>query len=252
MKTENTNENQRGERAVTEHTVVYGETEEAVVKFLRNQLRCMEEEYGIRIFLENRMAGEGASRHLCINYDSVEKEKRAEVMQIMEPLIPALLTYGQQQYIEQQLSRKKLRMKDDPLTGVFSREYLINRADVITRAEIYPTTVIAVRLKGLQGVTASYGRESGDSLLQLTAFLLAGAADSDYLIGRMTEDVFVVLIPLVREGEKETFCEKIKAACSVYEDSVISLQLEIGVTETQMKFEDLTEKMEEAIGMVAE
>lgn len=243
------NENAR----VTDYTVFYGAAEESIVKYLENHLKCLEEEYKIKIFLEDKVdVAEGMERRLCINYDGLTQEERKEVNQTMESLIPALLSYGQQQYItEQLLARKNMGLKEDSLTGLFSKEYLIDRADVLKRAEIYPTAVIAVKLRGWKSVTEGYGKESGDSLVQLATSILTKAADMDYLIGRMEEDVFVILIPLMQKGEVEEYCKKVQEDCQVYADSLFALDMDIEISVANAMNEDINEKIEEAMKKIA-
>lgn len=235
---------------VKENIIYYGTTEASIVKFLENHLKCLKEEYQVEFFWDRTNKEQSALR-FGVDYAGVPGDKREEIESVMESLMPALLSYGQHQYIEQQLSKKVIRMKDDPLTGVFNREYLMNRADIIKRAEIYPTTVIAAKLKGWKMIVDSYGTPSGDSLLQLMASILGKEADSDFLIGRMEDDIFVILIPLVREGEVESYCSRIESECEAYKDSVFAPEIEFGITATQMKFEDVNEKIQEAIAMVS-
>ena len=244
------NENAR----VTDYTVFYGAAEESIVKYLENHFKCLEEEYKIEIFLEDRVdVEEGMPRRLCINYDGLTQEERQEVNLTMESLIPALLAYGQQQYItEQLLSRKNMGLKEDPLTGLFSKEYLIDRADVLKRAEIYPTAAIAVKLKGWKNVTENYGKESGDSLVQLATSIITNAADKEYLIGRVKEDIFVILIPLVQKGEVEEYCKKVEEECKVYADSLFALDTKIGLAVTTAKDADVNEKIKDAISQIIE
>lgn len=233
-----------------ENKIYYGTVEIGVVDFLENHFQCLEEEYNIKYFLDLENEDHSTGR-FGLDFTNVTRERRAEIAAIMESVMPALLSYGQHQYIEQQLSKKKVRIKDDPVTGVFNREYLMNRADIIKRAEIYPTAVIAAKLKSWKTVVNNYGNQSGDSLVQLTASILGKEADHDFLIGRMAEDIFVILIPLVREGEMESYCSRVEAECNVYKESVFAPKLEFGITATQVKFEDVNEKIQEAIAMIS-
>lgn len=228
----------------------YGITEASVVEYLRNHLKCLEEEYDVRFLLKEEDEDHTIGKFV-IDYANVFKEKRKDIESVMESLMPALLSYGQHQYIEQQLMKKKLRMKDDPLTGVFNREYLMDRAEILRRAEIYPTTVIAAKLKGWKHITDNYGIQSGDSLIQLAASILAKEADKDFLIGRMEADIFVILIPLVRDGEMEAYCSRIRAECEVYKDSLFAPEIDLGITATHLKNEDVTGKIREAMEMIA-
>lgn len=232
-----------------DNLIFYGETEFPIVKFLKNHLKCLEEEYHVIIFFQKEES-EGTKGKIVVNYENVSEDERNSIHQIMESLIPALLIYGQQEYIEQQLSRKKSAKREDLLTGVFNREYLMNRADILKRAEIYPTTVVAARINGWKSVVESYGAQSGDSMVQLVAAILGTAADKDYLIGRMEEDTFVILIPLVREGELDSYLTRVEKECQAYEDSVFAPRIDFGVTATQTKNEDINEKIEEAMKMV--
>ena len=234
---------------VTDDTVFYGITEEVIVRFLENHLTCLEEEYGIEISLAYRENGEG--RCLSIDYSDMDAERRQQVDQVMKSLLPALLAYGQKQYVEQQmLAKSRLTPNDDTLTGMFGSEYLMDRAYVLNRAEIFPTTVIAVKLKHWKNVVENYGKESGDSLVQLAASILASAADKDYLIGRMADDIFVVLIPLVKQGETEQYCKRVDEECRLYKDSAFSPAFTMGITATQTKKEDIQEKIREAMAQL--
>ncbi len=234
---------------VTDDTIFYGTTEEVIVRFLENHLTCLEEEYGIEISLAYRENGEG--RCLSIDYSGMDANTRQEIDRVMKSLLPALLSYGQKQYVEQQmLAMRQLSPKDDGLTGLFGSEYLMNRAFVLNRAEIYPTTIVAVKLKCWKSVVENYGKESGDSLVQLAASILASAADKDYLIGRMEEDIFVVLIPLVKQGETEKYCKLVDEECLVYKDSAFSPAFAMGIAATQTKKEDIQEKIREAIAQL--
>lgn len=229
----------------------YGETEFPIVKLLKNHLRCLEEEYHVVILFQKAEGQSGTNGKIAVNYENLPDDERNKVHQIMESLLPALLAYGQQEYIEQQLSKQKSDKRDDLLTGVFNREYLINRADILKRAEIYPTTVVAARIKGWKNVVENYGTQSGDSMVQLAAAILGTAADKDYLIGRMEEDTFVILIPLVREGELDSYLERVEKECRAYENSLFALRMDFGITATQTKNEDINEKIEEAIKKIS-
>lgn len=236
---------------VTDDTIFYGTTEEVVVRFLENHLTCLEEEYGIEISLAYREKGEG--RCLSIDYSGMDANTRKSIDDSMKLLLPALLSYGQKLYIEQQmLASKNLSPKDDALTGLYTKEYLLNRALVLNRAEIYPVTVIALQLKCWKKVVENYGKESGDSLIQLAASILANVADKDYLIGRVEEDVFVVLIPLVKQGETEQYCKLVDEECRIYKDSVFSPAFTMGIAATLTKKEDVREKIEEAMTQLPE
>lgn len=231
----------------TDDVVFYGQVEEGVIKILEHPLRCLEEEYEAEFILADKEDG----KCLGIDYAGRGAGRKHAVDMVMQSLLPALLSYGQHQYLERQMLEKEhMSPKEDSLTGVFAEEYLIDRASVLNRAELYPTTVIAVKLKYWKSVVENYGRESGDSLLQLAASILSSEADKDYLIGRMAEDVFVVLIPLVKQGEAESYCKCVNDECGLYKDSDFSPVLEMGITATQTRKDDVIEKIREAMAQL--
>lgn len=241
----------KGEEMKTSNIAFYGTTEEPVVFYLKSHLKCMEEEYNVKIFLEDSgMAGEGSERRLGIDYGSMEGARRTEVDQLMKTLIPALLSYGQWQYIENQLHGSNVRAIEDALTGTFTKEWMLNRADVLMRAEIFPTVVLAVRIRGWRKLVDKFGEESADSLVQLTASILQNAADKDYLVGRMDKNIFAVLIPLAKKGEAAKYVKTIEADCKVYEDSVFAPRLAIGAAATTKAEEHVRDKIKEAISQI--
>lgn len=235
-----------GNISEADDVVFYGVTEEGIVRFLENQLKCLEEEYEMEIVLAD--STEGKERRLGIDYTGMGAGRKQAVDLVMQSLLPAILSYGQKQYVEQQMQLKRhLSVNEDPLTGMFSSNYLMNRAFVLNRAEIYPTTVIAVKLKHWKNVAERYGKESGDSLIQLAASILASTAEKDYLIGRMNDDTFVVLIPLVKPGETETYCKRVDEECRLYKDSDFSPVFAMGIAATQNKTDDVQQKIKEAM-----
>lgn len=231
--------------------VFYGETELPVVKLLENHFKCMEEEYHVMISFQEEEADSIRGR-MAVNYENVSEEERKNIHPIMESLIPALLTYGQHEYIEQQIAPKKPVKREDALTGVFHREYLLNRADILKRAEIYPTAVIAVKVNGWKSLVKNHGAQMGDSMLQLTATVLRAEAERDYLIGRVAKDTFVVLIPLVREGEAEAYQTRVEEECRTYENSLFAHRISFGMEVTNSKDEDIREKIKTAAEMMGD
>ena len=188
---------------------------------------------------------------LGIDFGDMDQDAKQEAYGVMQSLVPALLTYGRQQYIEMQLlSKKKLTMRDDPLTGLFTAEYMMDRAYVLNRAEIYPTTVIAVKLKHWRDTVKNLGKESGDILVQLTASILGKTAEKDYLIGRMEDDIFAILIPLVKQGETEKYLKRVDEECRMYKDSVVAPSLAMGITATSNKRDNVQEKIKEAMAQL--
>ena len=239
MKYENTN--------TVDEAVYFGIVEEPVARFLESQLKGLEDDYKVEFFLESKEDG-NTMRRLGVDFGDMAHDAKEEAYGVMQALVPALLNYGRQQYIESQLlSKKKLTFRDDPLTGLFTADYLMDRAYVLNRAEIFPTTVIAVKLKFWKDVVEKHGKDSGDILVQLTASILSKTADKDYLIGRMSDDVFAILIPLVKHGETEGYLKLVDEECRMYKDSLISPSLAMGITATSSKTEDVQEKIKEAI-----
>lgn len=128
-------------------------------------------------------------------------------------------------------TRHRVTMTDsgeDILTGVFNREYFMNRIRVIDRAEVIPVALICVNINDWKYANVNYGNEESDRLIRIVAGILKQEAKPEYVIGRTDGDVFHVVIPMVEESEDADYIGRIQKACREYADPHLSPSVACG------------------------
>ena len=73
--------------------VYYGNVEEPVVRYLESHLKCLEEDYNVEFFLEEK-EDKGSMRRLGIDFGDMDQDAKQEAYVVMQSLVPALLTFG--------------------------------------------------------------------------------------------------------------------------------------------------------------
>ncbi len=93
----------------------------------------------------------------------------------------------------------------DPLTGLANRRMFfdgIQRAFGNGNPET-PGAVLYIDLDGFKEINDSLGHEAGDLLLRAVTVRLAEQADPDVMIARLGGDEFAILIPQLRDGQRQ-------------------------------------------------
>lgn len=169
--------------------------------------------------------------HLYTRYDKVAKERRDTAKKKLNMTLELLATVGTEKFLKQESVsfvkelEKQLKetqaenqygIRDDALTGVYSRSYFESRMSVLNRSKTVPIAVITVTISDWRSVMDTIGEERCISLMQLAASILMKQAKPEYILGRIREDTFAVLIPFVEEGEAESYMKRIQAECLLY------------------------------------
>ena len=199
--------------------------------------------------------------HLYAETDKVPEEKRQAVEQLLDGLANMLSQWGEEAYLHRESSiymdelEEKVGMqhvqtakgeKEDALTGVFHKHYFEERMNVIDRSEIAPVAIINVNINDWKYVNDNYGDVESDRLIKTIAGILKEKAKPDYVIGRVDGDVFIVLIPLVEDGEAESYCNEVQEACLNYEDAILAPSVACGFVHKTNVEEVIEDKLADA------
>ena len=199
--------------------------------------------------------------HLYAETDKVPEEKRQAVEQLLDGLANMLSQWGEEAYLHRESSiymdelEEKVGMqhvqtakgeKEDALTGVYHKHYFEERMHVIDRSEIAPVAIINVNINDWKYVNDNYGDVESDRLIKTIAGILKEKAKSDYVIGRVDGDVFIVLIPLVEDGEAESYCKEVQEACLHYEDAILAPSVACGFVHKTNVEEVIEDKLADA------
>lgn len=205
--------------------------------------------------------GERTVGHLYVKYDKVSEEKKAAAKHMLELSLELLGALGNEVYmhresaayidelefrLEREHTRSKCGEKEDILTGVYNKNYLETRMQVLDRAEVVPVAVINVNINDWKFVYDHYGVEKSDSLIQIIASILKQEAKGEYIIGRIDGDVFLVLIPMADEGEAEDYSMRVQKACLNYEDTLLAPSVAVGIVYKTNVEESLADKVSDA------
>lgn len=210
-----------------------------------------------RLRIEGRIAG-----HLYVSYEKVAAERRDAAEKRIGTAVRLMEAWGKDAYMHREAvafideleigvekggRRNKYSAKEDVLTGVFNKNYLESRMQVLDRAKVAPVAVINVNINDWKFVYDNFGVEKSDSLIQLVASILLKEAQGEYVIGRIDGDVFLVLIPMAQEGEAEAYCGRVQAACHSYdEDDVLAPSVAVGIVYKTNVEESLSDKLSDA------
>lgn len=214
-------------------------------------------EPGVKLRIVERTVG-----HLYVRDEKVSDERKEAAEKMLFLSMKMLADLGTEVYMHRELSaymdelelrndkghyQNKFSEKEDVLTGVFNKNYTESRMKVLDQSEVVPVAVINVNINDWKFVYDNFGVEKSDSLIQLIASILLQEAESEYIIGRIDGDVFLVLIAMPEEGEAEDYCRRVQAACLAYdEDKVLAPSVAVGIVYKTNVEENLEEKVSDA------
>ncbi len=139
-----------------------------------------------------------------------------------------------------ELSEKALSLEEqaitDPLTGLRSRRYLIQRGEqdvaYALRRE-HDLTLVRIDIDGFKKIYRTYGDEISDRLLAWLAKLLAGNARTEDTVARVSGAEFAILATATSIDEAATLCERVRNAVASqpfsYGDATIPVTMSIGL-----------------------
>lgn len=207
---------------------------------------------GVKIRIANRTIG-----HLYVRYDGVAADKKEAAERLVTNMSSILMSYAQVSYLhnesvdyidelEAKLEKESYQVKyhdrNDVLTGTLNRTYFENRVKIVERSEVIPVGILVANINDWKFVNDNYGIEESDRLIQTVAQILKKGAKKDYVIGRVEGDVFHVMIPMVEDGEMESYCESIRTACESFADEILAPSVALGYV-TKVNVEEQIEEL---------
>ncbi|MCM1387232.1 MAG: diguanylate cyclase [Bacillus sp. (in: Bacteria)] len=199
--------------------------------------------------------------HLYSKTDSVEDEKRQDVEKMLDEAVTLFSCLGEAAYLhreyaiyvdelEERLDEKHAQIaegeNEDALTGVYHKFYFEERMKAMDASGVAPVAVINANINDWKYVNDNFGDEESDRLIQTIAGILKKEAKTDYCIGRIDGDVFIVLIPMADDGEAEDYCARVQAACLSYEDDIIAPSVACGIVYKTNVEEMIADKLPDA------
>jgi diguanylate cyclase (GGDEF)-like protein len=100
--------------------------------------------------------------------------------------------------LEQELSRARLTVTADPLTGLFERRFLLEQMSDVLQAAVWDASdvgVLMIDVDHIKRVNDAFGQAFGDRVLQRVSEVLLEAAGPGNLVCRWGGEEFVVLVP---------------------------------------------------------
>lgn len=199
--------------------------------------------------------------HLYSKTDGVEPDKAQDVERMLDEAVVLFSCLGEEAYLhreyaiymdelEEKLQEKHAKMasgeNEDALTGVCHKFYFEERMRAMDESEVVPVAVINANINDWKYVNDNFGDEESDRLIKTIAGILKKEAKSDYVIGRVDGDVFIILIPIADEGEAEDYVARVQASCLAYEDEVIAPSVACGVVYKTNVEEAIADKLADA------
>ena len=178
-------------------------------------------------YVRHRAFACGATDFITKPLDSIQLQARVRA-------------YVQYEEATRELSEKALSLEEqaitDPLTGLRSRRYLIQRGEqdvaYALRRE-HDLTLVRIDIDGFKKIYRTYGDEISDRLLAWLAKLLAGNARTEDTVARVSGAEFAILATATSIDEAATLCERVRNAVASqpfsYGDATIPVTMSIGL-----------------------
>lgn len=195
--------------------------------------------------------------HLYAKTDGIDADRLEDVERMLDTTVIMFSYMGEEAYLHRESSIYMDELEDklnerhanvasggneDVLTGVYHKFYFEERMKAVDNSGVIPIAVINANINDWKYVNDNYGDEESDRLIKTIAGILKEEAKSDYLIGRVDGDVFIILIPMAEDNEAEDYCRRVQKACMEYEDDIIAPSVACGVvykTNVEERIEDV-------------
>lgn len=130
----------------------------------------------------------------------------------------------------------------DTLTGLYNRAYFNDALAQLSRADLYPMSVVMIDIDGMKCVNDTLGHTAGDELLRRTAQVLTRTFRGDDVIARVGGDEFAVLLHRTSGEAAPATVERLKLKLREHNGGYAGelLNLSIGIA-TALTYGDLAQ-----------
>lgn len=118
----------------------------------------------------------------------------------------------------------------DPLTGVYTRQYLGVVARKLCVTSNLPISVIAADIDALDSVNELRGAEMGDTLLIAASAVLEAACGDRAIVARTGSDQFIAVVPKMGYDEAASACERVRDAVTHLSFGAMQVSVTMGVS----------------------
>ena len=190
-------------------------------------------------------------------FDTVIKQKQGCPVDLDIMIVPIVVddktvgVYG----IARDIRKRKLVEKQfhclshyDDMTGLFNRAYFEQAMQRLERERLGAVGLILCDVDGLKYFNDTLGRDIGDALLLVAAYVVKGATDPKDVVARIGGDEFAVLVNNGESQKVEAICLTICRAIADYnlQTPELPLSLSIGWAYRQEDAANLIELFKEA------
>lgn len=120
--------------------------------------------------------------------------------------------------------------KHDPLTGVYTRQYLGVVVRRLCVPSNLPISVIAADIDALDSVNELHGADMGDALLVAASAILEAACGDRAIVARTGSDQFIAVVPKMGYDEVASACERVREAVTHLSFGAMQASVTMGVS----------------------
>lgn len=118
----------------------------------------------------------------------------------------------------------------DPLTGVYTRQYLGVAVRKLCVSSNLPISVIAADIDALDSVNELHGADVGDTLLVAASAILEAACGDRAIVARTGSDQFIAVVPKMAYDEAASACERVRKAVTHLAFGAMQASVTMGIS----------------------
>ena len=115
-----------------------------------------------------------------------------------------------------QLTRQSMQ---DEMTGLLNRRGFMDATErALSSSTGSRASIVYLDLDGLKRINDTYGHDTGDDAIRMTARLLEESLPKNGILGRLGGDEFIAYLPVLQDTELDDFCNCVQNAAKHYNE----------------------------------